>query len=145
MTIVGPQTEGAVVAVARARVAEGGDLPAVGDVAPDVDADRVERIPDQVGELMGAYREGRLSAAVVFPQVEALEAELAELQARRARLAEEAARPVVSSVDDFDGLGVDRQRAILEALFEAVVVAPAGRRGEPWSVRRLEFVWRAGA
>lgn len=142
VTITGPQTEAAVLALVRARLADETlpATPAAAATAPT--AARVEQIGQLLAELMGAYRAGQLSAAIVFPQVEALEAERAELEAERARTVAASAMPTVAGVEQLDALDLDRQRAVLETLFEAVVVQPAGRRGEPWTPERLTFVWR---
>lgn len=39
-------------------------------------------------------------------------------------------------------LDLDRQRAVVYSLVEAVVVANATRRGEPCTPERLKVVWR---
>lgn len=57
-------------------------------------------------------------------------------------------RPAAAAVDRtrsdaLPDLDVDRQRAIVESLVEAVVVAKASRRGAPWTPDRLQVVWRA--
>ena len=49
---------------------------------------------------------------------------------------------MVASPDAFPTLDVDRQRAIVDALVGAVVVAKAEWRGSPWMPDRLEVVWR---
>lgn len=52
--------------------------------------------------------------------------------------------PAEVSVEALDGLDQDRQAAVLGVLFEAIVVRPAGRRGERWTVDRLDLTgWRA--
>ena len=82
----------------------------------------------------------RLTGAIVFPQVQALEAEQATLERERPA---PATRLVVASPDAFPTLDVDRQRAIVDALVGAVVVVKAEWRGSPWTPDRLEVVWRA--
>jgi site-specific DNA recombinase len=101
---------------------------------------RLAQIPKQVKELMAAFSEGVLSGAIVFPQVQALEAEQARLERERPKAA---ARPVVASPEAFPTLDLDRQRAIVDSLVEAVVVTKAERRGSPWTPDRLQVVWRA--
>ena len=91
---------------------------------------------------MTAYRAGQLSAAIVFPQVQELEAERAEAAELARRAAAAKARPQTPKVEDLDSLDVDRTRAIVEATFEAIVVAPASHRGEPFNPGRLTYVWR---
>ena len=107
-------------------------------------AERLGEIPDKIAELMGEYNSGRLSGAVVFPQVAKLEAEQAELIAERDQYIAATAAPDVRQADPetFPDLETDRQRLIVEELLEAVVVAPS-RKGAPWSPDRITFVWRA--
>lgn len=100
---------------------------------------RLAAIPGQIKELMAAYNQGVLSGAIVFPQVQALEAEQARLEGERPAAAP---RPVKASPDAFPGLDVDRQRAVVDSLIEAVVVAKAEHRGARWSPERLQVVWR---
>jgi hypothetical protein len=52
-------------------------------------------------------------------------------------------RLVVASPDAFPTLDLDRQRAVVGSLIDAVVVSKAERRGAPWTPDRLEVVWRA--
>lgn len=101
---------------------------------------RLQAIPEQIKELMAAYTSGVLTGAVVFPQVSALEAEQARLERERPA---GPPLPVRASAESFPRLDLDRQRAVVEALVEAVVVAPAARRGAPWTPDRLQVVWRA--
>jgi len=75
---------------------------------------------------MAAFNGGVLSGAIVFPQVQALEAEQATLERERPATTP---RPVTASPDAFPVLDLDRQRAVVETLVEAVVVAKAERRG----------------
>jgi hypothetical protein len=50
----------------------------------------------------------------------------------------------MASPDAFPTLDVDRQRAVVDTLVEAVVVvSKAERRGSVWTPDRLEVVWRA--
>ena len=141
VTITGPATEGTVLSVLRARLEEL-ELPTPdAPKAPPVE-DRVEQISQQIRELMTAYRAGQLSAAIVFPQVQELEAERAEAAAEASRRAGAKARPATPTVEELDTLDVDRTRAVLETVFDAIVVAPAGHRGEPFKAERLTYVWR---
>lgn len=100
---------------------------------------RLRAIPGRIRELMAAFNAGVLTGAIVFPQVQALEAEQAALERERPRAAP---RPVAATADAFPALDVDRQRAVIESLVEAVVVGKAERRGSPWTPDRLEVVWR---
>lgn len=143
VTVTGAPTDDAVAEAVKARLAWL-DLSATAQtVGQDfVGDDRLEQIPDLVAELMTAFNAGQLSGSVVFPQVEQLENEQAELRSERAKHVEDAAVSMPANVDNFDTLNVDRQRAVVEAVVDAVVVAPASRRGEQWSTDRLNIVWK---
>lgn len=147
VTITGPATEEAVMAVLRARL-ETAELPTpdapAAVVAGSGDEDRAGQITQQIGELMAAYRAGQLSAGIVFPQVQELEAERADLAAERARDADRRARPRVPDVEDIDRLDAAHLRAVLETVFDTIVVRPAAHRGEPFNADRLTYVWRKG-
>lgn len=138
--IQGPKTDQMVLDVVRARLASV-ELPEVQEDAPPA-PERLEGISRMISELMDAYRAGRLSAALVFPQIEELEAERAQLQADRAAMIKATATPARPTVEDLDKLDVDRQRAVMSTLLDAVVVAPAKRRGSAWTPDRLTYVWR---
>lgn len=140
VTLAGPQTDRVIVALVKARLSAE-QLPAV-ETPHDPDAERLAAIPDMIAELMEAFRSRRLSAAVVFPQVEALEAERAELQTKHDRFIVATTVPTATTPEALEGLDVDRLRAVIERLVDAVVIAPASRRGEPWSTDRLTVVWR---
>lgn len=143
VAVSGTMTDETAAAVIVARLAQVGDLEAPAP-PPWPGQARLAAIPDKIGEVMTAYRQGALSGAVAFPQVQALEAEQAELSAEREEWV--AAHPSggAASVDPeaFDGLDLDRKRAIAETLLDAVAVAPS-RKGARWTPERLTFVWRA--
>lgn len=144
VTINGVMTDEAVRSVVVARLREAGDLAHVPPVAAFAGDSRLSRIPEQIGELMGAYNEGDLSAAVVFPQVSALESEQTTLERERSVWAAENVRVGPSTADPmaFDGLDVDRQRAVCESLMEAIIIKPATARGARWTPDRITYVWR---
>ena len=140
VSIAGVPTDEAVTEVVSARLRQVGEIETP---APTFAlADRLDEIPGKIAELMTAYNQGQLSAAIVFPQVEALEAEQSELAAQRQRFVM-SSRPTHITADAFDSPDVDRRRAVIEQLFEAVVIAPTGK-GVPWSPDRIEYVWRQG-
>jgi hypothetical protein len=141
-SVTGPGADETVAAVVVARLTEAGPLTAPRESKPFLGRRRLDQIPDLIADLMAAYTAGTLSAAVVFPQVERLEDERAQLEADRvAHFAGLPTAPVDVDPQAFDRLDVDRQRALLEALLEAVVVAPSAK-GVPFSPERLTFVWR---
>lgn len=139
VTVAGRQTDDFVAALVEQRLAQV-DLSSEALPAPEWEGDaRLRAIPGQIKELMAAFNGGVLSGAIVFPQVQALEAEQAALERERPKAAP---KPSVATPEAFPGLDVDRQRAVVETLVEAVVVAKAAHRGARWSPDRLEVVWR---
>lgn len=142
-SIAGPPTDEAVSAVVIGALREEHlDAPASAQFHAD---DRLAEIPEKISELMAAYNKGQLSGTVVFPQVQALEAEQAEVANERDRFIARTSGPAIDQVDPdrFDHLGVDRQRAIAERLLEAVVIAPAKARGARWTEDRVTYAWKS--
>jgi hypothetical protein len=137
--VAGRQTDALIVALVEQRLATV-DLTGEALPAPEWEGEaRLRAIPGQIKELMDAFQTGVLSGSIVFPQVQALEAEQADLERSRPKAAP---KPSVATPEAFDGLDVDRQRAVVETLVEAIVVAKAAHRGARWSPDRLEVVWR---
>jgi hypothetical protein len=52
------------------------------------------------------------------------------------------ARGVRDIEDLFIGLDVDKQRAVVEQLLDAVVAAPAQAKGARWTKDRLSYIWK---
>ena len=100
---------------------------------------------EKVDELMKAYDDGTLSAAVVFPRVKPLEEQVADMQRSRAEWLVRTTGPAprALSKDEWDALGVDRQRAQIEQALEAVMVKPPKtRRSNRFDPERLVPVWK---
>lgn len=138
VSITGVPTDETVSEVVTARLRRVGSIEAPKPSFPL--GDRLSEIPDKIIELMTAYNKGQLSGAIVFPQVEALEIEQAELSAQRQRFVT-SARPTHVDADAFDTPDLDRRRAVIEQLFEAIVIAPSSK-GTPWTPDRIDYVWR---
>lgn len=88
----------------------------------------------QRDELMAAFMAKQLSGAVVFPRVEALELQIAELKQSRTLWLAETTGPALSSIDHaaWEAMDLDRQRAVIESLLSAVLVRPAeSKRFDP--------------
>lgn len=148
VSVSGPRADETVMAVVVGRLArtdfEGLAVEVASDGRQFEQQDRLDEIPDQIAELMDAYRSGQLSGGIVFAQVGKLEAEKGELEAQRDRELDQALTgrmAVAVSADDFDGLDVTRQRSVIEAVLTAVTVAPS-RKGQPWTPDRLTYAWR---
>lgn len=105
---------------------------------------RLDEIDGLIAQLMHWFRSGTMSAEVVLPQVSALEEERTELRASRAQWVAETTGPAVQHVDRraWDELTVDKRRALLERLLDAVLVLPATQRGNRFDPNRLVPVWR---
>lgn len=143
-TIQGPKTDALVTALAMARMATV-DLNAEADDAPQeppAEDARLARIPQLIAELLDAFNAGQLSGPIVFPQIKRLEEERVTLEAQRSERIKATATPTPVNVEQFTSLDMERQRAILESLLDAVVVAPAKRRGEPWTPGRITPAWK---
>lgn len=138
-TIAGRQTDELILELARRRL-ESETLEEPEPEQPT--AGRMEQIPGLIAELMEAFNAGRLSGAIAFPQVEALEAEREQLRAERARFITVTSGPMNVDTSTLADMDVDRQRAVLAQLFDAIVVAPVGHRGGKWNPDRLTVVWR---
>ncbi len=140
VTIAGRQTDALIVTLVEQRLATI-DLSAEPVKAAEWEGEaRLRAIPKQIAELMQAFNAGVLSGAIIFPQVQALETEQAKLERERPTAP---TRLIVASAEAFPTLDIDRQRAVVDSLVEAVVVAKADRRGSPWTPKRLGVVWRA--
>lgn len=141
ISVAGAATDEAVTAVVVQHLRRSGDLTATSRSVQFTGEGRLDEIPGLIQGLMAAYNRGQLSGAVVFPQVEALEAEQATLRTERQRFVVATVRPSHVSADAFCTADTDRQRAVLEELFDAVVIARAGR-GARWDPDRITYVWR---
>ena len=49
--------------------------------------------------------------------------------------------PTHISAEAFDTPDLDRKRAVVDQLFEAIVIAPSSK-GTPWTPDRISYVWR---
>lgn len=139
VTVAGRQTDALILHLAEQRLASE-DLTAehVEDAPWEGDA-RLRAIPGQIRELMDAFQGGVLSGAVVFPQVQALEAEQGRLQRERPAATP---RPVKVAPEALGTLDLDRQRAVVASLLAAVTVEKAPHRGARWTPDRLRVAWR---
>lgn len=142
LSISGHGTDAAITELVLARLA---DIDLDRPVPVFAGEQRLGQIEQQIGELMGAFSSGTLSAAVVFPQVSALEAERDELQAQRADLEAAAAGPKVGHVDraTWEAMDVHRRRAVIERVLDAVLIKqPTQRMGNRLDLDRIVPVWR---
>lgn len=113
--------------------------------APDfTDADHLAEVEASIQSLMASFTARELSAEVVFPAVANLEEERDRLRAERRRVQAVEATTTLSHLDreHWDQLDVDRRRAVVETLLDAVLVRPATRGGNQFDPDRVEFVWR---
>ncbi|GAA6524381.1 hypothetical protein [Intrasporangium sp. DVR] len=95
--------------------------------------------------LMGQFNSRALSGEVVFPAVRALEQERDELRAARKQVEAAAAVPGLTRLDQagWDRLDVERRRAVVESVLDAVMVRPSTRStGNRFDPERLDPVWK---
>lgn len=106
--------------------------------------ERLAQVREAITELLDAHRVGQLSGSVVFPQVQQLEEERDQLQADRSHFIRDTAGPSTARVtpETWAELTVDKRRAILETLIEAVLIRPAKQRQNKLDYERIEIVWR---
>jgi site-specific DNA recombinase len=99
----------------------------------------------QIKELMDAYKAQRLSGDLAFGMVAELEAEVAELRKDRSRWTKEqslAANLPTNAAEAWPDLALEQQRAVIESVMQAVVVARAVHRSNRFDPERVEAVWR---
>jgi hypothetical protein len=114
------------------------------DSAPDTA--RLDEVTAKIAELMAAYRAGEMSGSIVFPSIKELEDEQKKLRSQVAQHVRKA-KQVTSAAEEWPTLPPDRKQAILEELFEAIVIAPAegvrekGRQTK-YNENRVTVVWR---
>ncbi|MEZ0111667.1 site-specific DNA recombinase [Catenulispora sp. EB89] len=115
------------------------------EVAPDTT--RLDEVTAKITELMTAYRAGEMSGSLVFPSIKELEDEQKTLRSQVARQVRKT-RQVTSVAEEWPTLAFDRKQAILDELFEAIVIAPAhgvrekGRQ-TTYDENRVTVVWRS--
>lgn len=129
--------------VLRYLETEGDNLPAAEPVRFTQEA-RLDAVGAQISELMGAFVAGTLSGAVVFPAVEALEAERENLE--KLRIAETVpVGPDLTRIDreTWEAWDTDRRRAAVEKLLDAVLIRPAVKRQNRLDLDRIDPVWKA--
>ena len=143
LTVGGPETDAVVTEMTTARLARLD--PVAVSPTPFPDADELEKVERQQRELMAAYAADELPAAVVFPQVKGLEAQLARLRASASAWESAQTAPQVAELAKmFGSTDVGEQRTALERVYECVIVRPvdgSGVRGD-FDPRRIEAVWR---
>jgi DNA invertase Pin-like site-specific DNA recombinase len=99
---------------------------------------------EKIAELMREYRDGGLSANLVFPNVRELEDQVARLRDERSRwLSKEVAlqsRPI-DVADAWPAMDIDQRRLVIQSVLSAVVVRRAARRGGRFDPNRVKPVW----
>ena len=107
---------------------------------------RFDEIAAKIVELMAAYRAGEMSGSIVFASIKELEEEQKRLRSQAAQQVRKA-KQVMSAAEEWPALPLDRKQAILDELFEAIVVAPAKNvrvKGlqTTYDENRATVVWR---
>jgi hypothetical protein len=110
-------------------------------------SERLNEIAAKMAELMAAYRAGEMSGSIVFPSIKELEDEQKKLRSQVAQQVRKT-KHVTSAAEEWPALPLDRKQAILDELFEAIVVAPAKNfraKGvqTTYDENRVTVVWRS--
>lgn len=106
-------------------------------------ADALAMKTGQVAELMAEYKAGNLSGSIVFPQVQALEAEIRDLRGEQAAWDREHRQPIERGMGDaWDTLTVEAQRGIVDSAVAAIVIDRAAKKGGAFDAGRIHISWR---
>jgi hypothetical protein len=127
VAISGPQLDKQITALVLAYLNQ--PLEAVDDKPFEGQA-RLDEVTDKIAELMTAYRSGDMPGSLVFPSVKELEDEQRVLQSQAAKHVR-LKRKVTTAAEEWEHIGLERQQAILDEMFEAVVIMPARKDGKP--------------
>lgn len=100
---------------------------------------RLVEIAGKIAELMREYREGGMSAGLIFPEIRKLETEQRQLEVEQSRYTRQKKRATTIS-GEWPDLELAEQRAVILSVLEAVVVAPTGRGGG-YRPDRVTPVW----
>lgn len=105
---------------------------------------RLAQIQESITELLTAHRDGVLSGALVFPQVQQLEEEQHKLQAERAAFIRETSGPQTTTLssESWEEMPLDKRRAVVADIIEAILVKPATQRSTKIDYDRLEIIPR---
>lgn len=100
---------------------------------------------EKIAGLMKSFMAGEVSAAIVFPRAQVLEARMADMRKARTEWLESTTGPGLSpmTLEEWEALAdTGRQRHILEQLIDAVLVKPATQRGNRYDSSRVDVAWR---
>lgn len=105
---------------------------------------RLDEIASKIAELMAAYRSGELSGSLVFPSIKELEDEQKALQTQAAKHAR-TNRRITTAADEWEHIGLERQQAIIDEIFETIVIMPAAKGGKKgvYDEERVKPEWRS--
>ncbi len=104
----------------------------------------LDRVQQQMSELMTAYRRGHLPGTVVFPEVTVLDGRRVELLSERGQWEARNAKPMSEPgrlLAEWERMAVAERRAALEASLGAVLVHPAKSRSPIFDPSRVDLVW----
>jgi DNA invertase Pin-like site-specific DNA recombinase len=138
-SIIGPKVDALVGRLVATYLAET-------HIAPVVNmwdgAARLEEIEDQIGELMMAYRDKQLPAALAFANIQELEQEAEMLRSEKVEwlTSARAAHPI--DVSDWDAMTLEQQQAAVRAVLSSIVIRKASRPREPFDRGRVVPVWK---
>jgi site-specific DNA recombinase len=103
---------------------------------------RLDELTGKIAELMTAYRSGELSGSIVFPSIKQLEEEQRALRRDAAKYLWSQSK-ITTAAGEWPTLGLDRQQAIIDIVFETIVILPAknGKSGK-YDAERVQPVYR---
>jgi hypothetical protein len=96
-------------------------------------------------DLLSQFRSNPDMGTYIWPEIRETEAKIAKLNKERAVHGRGLAKPKLASIaTEWDTLDIAQQRAIVEEIFEAVILTPAARQSNRFDASRLSVVWREG-
>jgi site-specific DNA recombinase len=105
----------------------------------------LDRSMGRIKELMDAYTSGAMGKDTVFPAVAQLEAEVKTLNTERAEFLKRqvtSRREPVDVASEWPTMDMDKKRAVVASVLQAVVIKPSERKGGRYNPDRVEPVWR---
>lgn len=119
--ISGPRLEQQITGLVLAYLDQPIELP---KSEPNAGTARLKEVESKIAELMTSYRTGEMSGSTVFPSIKQLEDEQRELRVKVAQRVR-AERTTTTASLEWPALAFERKQAVLDELFEAIVIAPA--------------------
>lgn len=138
--ISGPKTEATLTELALAYLA---DRRVVPEKKTWPDQAELDGVVARIGELMAAYRSGKLAGEIAIPNVNELQTRRKTLDRAKKVWLREHAAPVVEDVPaNWERMTVEQKAAVFAKLFTTVMIKPASKPRGRFDVSRIEAIWR---